>query len=964
MTRTDDSHRDAAQSGWKLWFSDEFEPGLARAQVRRSLFPGQGDIATPDTVLLGRYEIIRRLGRGGMGTVYLAHDPALARDVAVKILHDSDSGLALDANSNSVRIRREAIALGQLTHANVVRVYDVGEDGARTYIAMEYVPGGTLRAWQKSNRSSPMTILRAYAEAGRGLAAAHEAGLLHRDFKPDNVLVGADERMLVSDFGLVRLTLSVTSTPSSFRESGELRNDITRSGAVVGTPAYMAPELFEGDAGDALSDQFAFCIALFEALVGRRPFGDVSDVRNNAWASLATVEHSALRQLPRGVRRLLLRGLQPSRSSRYPEMVALLEVLDHEVGTVKRRRTQLEGAVLSIVLVGGGVGLVRAGEPVEHPLCRLTDPQTSVYSEQRRASIAASFEDAQLPDASSLYARVGTRLDARVHSWAAAVGRVCRDSDTARSDALRARQLECLQERQRDLEALGVMLETVDRNTARVGVELVIDPESRPSCEDERSLRGQVAPPSTAELTLQVATLRGDLARGSVLVSVGELERARGIARSVRSSTEAQSYPPLRIEADYLRAKVLKSSKHRGDALTAFRALELKAEAAGHDRVALAASVLHLELLVDEHRPPLEVQTRIEHARARALRLGDDSALVNIGFSQVTLQQHLGNLERALEVSRSVLELAKKRLGAQHPNVAYAHDYVGGALAELGRFDGALEHKRSAIAVLEHVYGPDAVGLSVLLNTAGSVARLAGKHTLARRWHARALANLEACLGPDSPRLTEALAAAAVGAQARGAADEALVLLRRQLALETQQDIVSNTTRRAIVEALVLAGRLAQAAVAYDEAMQALAAAGPNVATWDWIDTFRIGAQLALLQGDLKTAVHRAHLSVKSVQSDARGAVYSLVVLAQVDLAHGHFEQAADWLKQAERRVGDRLGTVPVALAALHATRLELVRAAGTPADIDSIRTLALVSARRAFGPRHPARMKLERNQP
>ncbi len=958
MTLPDDPREDDGRSGWKLCFSDGLESELVRAEVRRELFPNQVDTQEPQTIQLGRYQVVRRIGRGGMGTVYLARDPALARDVAVKILHDTSEDSAGAAHSNRRRIHREAIALGQLTHANVVRVYDVGEDEGRTYVAMEYVRGGTLRDWQRSHRADRPAILRAYAKAGRGLAAAHAAGLLHRDFKPDNVLVDADDRVLVSDFGLVRLALPVTTTRASVDAPLALDDDITRTGALLGTPAYMAPELFDGHGGDASSDQFAFCVALFEALVGRRPLDDEPRSRNQGWASLASVEHDALHSLPGWLRGLLLRGLHPDPRSRFPDMDALLERLNRGLGSRRRHRIAVLGSLGALAFATAVAGLAPDPRPA-HPLCGLDDPSASVHSSRRHSAIAAAYQAAEMPESA---ARVHARFEARVRSWADEVDSACAP-DPDRSEALRARQLECLQARQRDLDALGGLLQSVDAGTAATGLELVSDPQRLLSCQDERALRGRVPPPRDRAWSARVARRRDALARGSLQLRVGQFERARVIARDVRASAEAEHYPPLAIEADYLDAQVLQRSQHRSKALTALRTLELAAEAQGHDRIALAASVLHLELLVDEHRPPAEVQARIERARARALRLGDDVARVNIEFSHAALEQRRGHLERALQIAESALELAETRLGVGHPEVAYAHDYVGGALSALQRYDAALEHKRRAIAVLERAYGPDAVGLSVLLNTAGSIARLAGRHTLAQRWHGRAVANLEARLGPDSPQLAEALGAAAVGALARGAADEALVLLRRQLALQAAQGIVSHTARRAEVDALVLGGDLLAAAEVYRDAMRTLDAAGPDATVWDRADTLRAGAQLALLRGDLDTAERRARRSVDASSTRPTGRVYPLVVLAQVELARHRLGPAAATLDRAERDLGDGAGHQPLAVAELHRTRLELARA-GSGTDLQTARAQALVSVRRARGPLHPVRVQLERSPP
>ncbi len=223
---------------------------------------------------IGRYDVTAVLGRGAMGVVYAARDPALDRAVAIKVLR-TDLGVP---SSGGERLVREARALARLSHPNVVAVHDVGEDRGRLFVAMELVRGSTLRDWQRASARSWAQILDVFVQAGRGLAAAHVAGILHRDFKPENVLVGDDGRVRVGDFGLARLVEAEVS-PASHRARNDngvpVERSLTATGAAVGTPAYMAPEQRRGEAIGPACDQFAFAVAFYEALWGARPYGDV-----------------------------------------------------------------------------------------------------------------------------------------------------------------------------------------------------------------------------------------------------------------------------------------------------------------------------------------------------------------------------------------------------------------------------------------------------------------------------------------------------------------------------------------------------------------------------------------------------------------------------------------------------------------------------------------------------------------
>jgi serine/threonine protein kinase len=222
---------------------------------------------------IGEYAILRTLGSGGMGIVFVGYDERLDRKVAVKLLRAS----VRDGDEGRARILREAQAMARLSHPNVVQVYDVGEHDGAVYVAMEFVAGETLREW--SERPRPWReVVAVLVGAGRGLAAAHAEGLVHRDFKPDNVLVGKDGRPRVLDFGLARATnsdvdLAARDDPEPATDSQDpLGTEITRDGAVVGTPAYMSPQQHVGDPPDPRSDQFSFCVTAYETLYGKRPF--------------------------------------------------------------------------------------------------------------------------------------------------------------------------------------------------------------------------------------------------------------------------------------------------------------------------------------------------------------------------------------------------------------------------------------------------------------------------------------------------------------------------------------------------------------------------------------------------------------------------------------------------------------------------------------------------------------------
>ena len=307
----------------------------------------------PRGTRIGRYEIEYLLGTGGLGVVYAAHDPELGRRVALKLLKID----ARDGGGGQERLAREARALARISHPNVVAVYDVGVFEDRVFVAMELVVGRDLRVWLAQARRGWREVVDVFSAAGRGLAAAHAAGLIHRDFKPDNVLIGDDGRVRVTDFGLARAADTdapalggqapeplVDPTGPTFDPNADpLYSPLTQVGQVVGTPAYMAPEQHEGMPADTRTDQFSFCASLYEALYGVRPYAGA------VYAELRdSVTKGRLRpppkesKVPRTLAPIVLRGLALRPAARWPSMEALLAALgrdrDQAPATHRRRR--------------------------------------------------------------------------------------------------------------------------------------------------------------------------------------------------------------------------------------------------------------------------------------------------------------------------------------------------------------------------------------------------------------------------------------------------------------------------------------------------------------------------------------------------------------------------------------------------------------------------------------------------
>jgi serine/threonine protein kinase len=336
-------------------------PSFLRADAPSTLAPG---------TRVGRYELVERVGTGATGTVYAAQDPDLSRRVALKLLHPRARGEAWRA-----RLLREARAMARIVHPAVVTVYDVGYHDGQLFIAMEFVAGGTLRDWVSAEPRTWQEVLDVFSRVGDGLGAAHAAGLVHRDFKPENVLVSLDGEVRVTDFGLARpLSTAAFDDPVACApsESGTLRARLTRTGALVGTPAYMSLEQLEGQPADEHSDLFSFCVALYEALYGERPFSGTTLTSLRAAIRAGRIRPEPVKSgVPAALRRVLLKALGPDRERHYPSLRALLTALDRQREKPLRARVAISalgvGLALTLALAADHARVPRDSEGARSP---------------------------------------------------------------------------------------------------------------------------------------------------------------------------------------------------------------------------------------------------------------------------------------------------------------------------------------------------------------------------------------------------------------------------------------------------------------------------------------------------------------------------------------------------------------------------------------------------------------------
>ncbi len=535
---------------------------------------------------VGRFVLIGLLGRGGMGEVYAAYDPELDRKVAVKILHArSEDGEA--------RLLREAQAIAKLQHPNVVVVYDVGKFLDTVFIAMEFVDGNTLGYWMHAAARPWRETLRLYQAAGRGLAAAHELGMVHRDFKPDNVMLTKDGQIRVMDFGLARQVTEGPGSPlttSTIRDAraeamiaagrgdevdlqatrllrppssdavdvstgGMLSLKLTRTGAQVGTPAYMAPEQFTpGRATDARTDQFSFCISLYEALYGERPFDGETMV-----ALTAAVLQGEVRPPPDGtrvpswVRRVLLRGLSTEPAKRFPTMKALLAALDDDPAVRRRRWVAAFGA--AALAVGIAVAANRLGSRTRTTCdgggARFEDVwEPGGLSSPRKQAIQSAFMASGKPFAAQTFVATSKLLDDYVGRWASMHQEACEATHVRgdQSEDVLDLRTACLDGRLANVRALSDVLVHADEGVVLNAVNAAGALPSLDGCADVAALRAVVKPPADPATRARVAELREELARVTALRDSGQCMAAESRGEPLITAARATKYRPLEAE--------------------------------------------------------------------------------------------------------------------------------------------------------------------------------------------------------------------------------------------------------------------------------------------------------------------------------------------------------------------------------------------------------------------------------
>ncbi len=653
-----------------------------------------------------RYAIESRLGRGGMGVVYAARDERLGRRVALKVLR-GDRALDVEV------LRAEARALAALQHPNVVTVYEVGHlPAGDVYIAMELVEGEDLRRVVARGELAVDETLDLFAQAGRGLAAAHAALLVHRDFKPDNVLVGADRRVRVTDFGLACVHGTSTADASASQSSGT-------TDRVAGTPAYMAPEQLAGGPPDPRWDQYAFCIALWEALTRHKP------------PRSAAARHRDV-AIPGRIRRVLERGLADDPNARHPSMTALLDELRRARRTPTWALPLATGATLVL-----GVAVASAGGEER---CAAA-ASTAWWTDGARTRLAHALADP--PSATA--GREGARALAHLDRWAERTGDATRAACIA--DADDPRTTACLAStRARVGELAGLLAE--DPGLAVRGLDGLLRALPEPeSCGDDRGdsvamidTRDALA---SARLLLEAGRYDDAVARTGEIVAHA---RTLGDERALAAALSEQGMALVRAGAWQRSIDV---SREAHEIATSVGADEIAANAAY--RIAFAQTELHR---------PTEALEWIRHAHVACDRIDDpqrraDTRLVVDGV-HTTVALALGRIDEARAIAVRTLHESEARVGADDPDLVVSLGDVAAVCMEERDFACAETHLGRALAIAESAWGEDHPRTMIVVTNLGHLEELRENHEASLAWFTRALRASEAVLGRHHPDVARA----------------------------------------------------------------------------------------------------------------------------------------------------------------------------------------------------------------
>ncbi len=729
--------------------------------------------------VVGRYLVLDKVGSGGMGIVYAAYDPELDRKIALKLIRPGVRGRAEVARA---RLLREAQALARLSHPAVIAVHDVGTYEDQVFVAMEFVDGIDMAKWLRKRRSW-QEVLPIIRVAGEGLAAAHAAGVIHRDFKPENVLIGSDKRVRVLDFGLARTdgeptertsdgevvadrlsdraalvrstgafggTPAVTRSPGPGSEAASAK--LTQAGAVMGTPAYMAPEQHTGGEIDARSDQFAYCVALYEALYGERPFTGETAPEIAYHVVRGRVREAPQKgpAVPAWIRKVVLRGLAVEPRERWPDMNALLAALAADPAA---RQRKLALATLGIGLLGAGGLVLSTFVKVDEAVCRGAERKLDgIWDGGVRTEMESAFGKSERPYAADALASTVTQLDDYAARFVTAHTEACEATaiHKEQSQDLLDRRMACLDNRLKDMRALTRLLRQADDAAVTQAVTASASLPSLEPCSDRDALVAG-APPLPAEEAAQVADVEDMLAAARQQLLLAAYGESREAARAATAAARATGHGPIIAQALVLLGRTERQMGDRAAAEAALLEAAWTADEAADDRVRAEAfkDLVWVEL---DNGQPDQAERMVESAGRALARAGGDPLIESdIHANRGVVARRRGDSRTSVAEQQRALELRREHVAADDPRIADGLINLGSALADANEFDDADTALAEAEQIIRKRFGEAHPRFASVLHTRGIVKHRRGDHGSAAELLAHATAIREKALAREHP---------------------------------------------------------------------------------------------------------------------------------------------------------------------------------------------------------------------
>ena len=832
---------------------------------------------------IGRYVVLGLIGKGGMGEVYAAYDPELDRKVAVKLLL-SRAAAGVDSVEARGRMLREAQALAQLRDPNVVVVYDVGTFGERVFLAMEFVDGNTLSYWLHAKPRTWREIVTCFSAAGRGLVSAHRAGLVHRDFKPENVMVGRDGEVRVMDFGLARSiaapsadgkdgsanaaivaaarrstsmavpvpvpapvsspTASSTVGASDWSGGGPTRNlgtdsqldrsdtrspllsPLTQTGAMMGTPAYMAPEQFKGEPVDARSDQFAFCVGLYEALYAQRPFQGrtLNDLTKSVLAGQVRDAPPQAR-VPTWLRRVLLRGLRVDRAERFPSMEALLAALSQDPAKVRRRWA----AAISVagLIATLGAALLQSSRQQrtrclgsEAKLAGIWElPVVGAPASSRKEAIRRAFAATGKKYAANSFSVVTAALDRYVTAWNDMHRDACEATHVRGEQSAEVLDLRmsCLQDRFSEVRALTAVFSDANGDVVSKAAEAVQALRPVELCADVAALKAVVRPPEDPMVRRAVAEVRTRLADVKALADAGRYKKAMQEISPIIDAARKTNYGPAIAEALRRVADLQAQAGDFAKAEVSDEEAVWLAEASHDDEIVLEASDQLIASVGYSQNRPEEGKRWAKFAAAvlQKLGTGHDVLAAWRAHNLAAILMKEGRKDEALAEVLQGLSLKQRALGGQHIDIGISLDAVSFVLSALGRYQEAYDYNQRALAVLTRALGTEHPHVANCLANGAEVLNHLGRYADSETSALKAVTIIDREFGSTSPLLGDPLMSIGQSRIEQGNAAGAVEILERAVAIRGSADgepADVGDARFALARALVAAGHVTERA--------------------------------------------------------------------------------------------------------------------------------------------------------